>query len=193
MYETSSNTNSLAGKVLIATPSLDDSIFERSLIFICAHDNEGAAGVIFNKPSAIITNQDIFDAFELKRRFKVNRKYIIYTGGPAEGDKLFVLSASKEQEANFAKAPELTLYTNAEGFLLDVINGKNDDKFIICKGFSGWGAGQLEQEIAENSWIVTDVDFKTIFAGKPAPKWDKLIKKLGIKNPNRLVPYSGNA
>lgn len=193
MYATSSNNKTMSGKILIATPSLDESIFERSLIFICAHDEEGAAGVIFNKPSAIITNQDIFDAFDLKRRFKVNRKYIIYTGGPAEGDKLFILSASKEQETNFVKAPQLTLFTNAEGFLLDVINGKNNNKFIICKGFCGWSSGQLEQEISENSWIITDVDFKTIFAGKPAPKWEKLIKKLGITNPDRLVPYSGNA
>ncbi len=187
------NNNSLSGKVLIATPSLNESIFERSLIFICAHDGDGAAGVIFNKPNAIITNKGIYDAFDLKRRFKVNKKYTIYTGGPAESEKLFILSASKEQETNFVKVPELTLYTNAEGFLLDVINSKNQDKFLICKGFCGWSAGQLEQEINENSWIVTDVDFKTIFAGKPAPKWEKLIKKVGIKNPDRLVSYSGHA
>ncbi len=183
----------LSGKMLIATPSLDESIFERTIIFVCEHDREGAIGVILNKPKSIITNREILDKFNLKRRFKLNKKYTIYTGGPVEKDNLFVLSASAEQKRNFALNSQLTLYANADAFLFDVVTGKNNNKFIICTGFCGWGPGLLEQEISENSWIVTDANFKTIFAGDPVQKWGKLIKKLGIKNLNRLVPYSGNA
>jgi putative transcriptional regulator len=181
------NLGNLSGKVLIATPSLDESIFEHALVFVCAHDEEGAIGVIFNKPKSIITTREILNKFSLKRRFKLNKKYIIYTGGPVEEGSLFVLSAS----ADFTS--QLTLYGNADTFLFDVVNGKDMGNFILCSGFCGWGAGQLEKEIGENSWIVADVDFKTIFAGNPVHKWGKLVKKLGIKNLDRLVPYSGNA
>jgi putative transcriptional regulator len=186
-----SGLGAFLGKMLIATPSLDESIFQRSLIFICSHDEEGAIGVIFNKPSGIIKSKDIFDAFNVKRRFKINRKYIIYNGGPVEDDKLFILSGILEQSADNIILP--ILYTNAEAFLLDVAKGENDDKFIICKGFCGWGPGQLEQEVNQNSWIVSDVSLDALYNGKPDLKWEKFIKKIGIKNLDRLVSYSGNA
>lgn len=185
---------SFAGRILIATPSLDDSIFEHSLIFLCAHDAfDGSLGVIFNKPYSQISTEELKAQLKIKKQFQINKKYTIFNGGPVDEDKLFILSATKEQRKQFNELAQLTLYTNAEAFLRDVIQGKQKNDFIVCKGFSSWAPGQLEQEIEENSWILADINFSEIFSGDPSKKWSTHIKKVGIKKPEMLVPYSGNA
>lgn len=189
----SDSPKSLAGKILIATPQMDDSIFYQALIFICAHDEDGCVGVMFNKPLTSISKKAILESNNIKKRFKLDKKYVIFSGGPVEEDKLFVMSANKAQEKHFDELGQLTLYTNAEGFLKDVATGENSDKFILSKGFCGWGPGQLEEEVHGNFWIVTDAEFKAIFSGDPETKWEKAIKKIGIKNLDALVSYSGNA
>jgi putative transcriptional regulator len=134
----------LGGKVLIATPALDGSIFEKSLIYICSQDEDGATGVIFNKPEKYITEEEISEAAGLKRVKLLNRKFQIFTGGPIEEQKLFILCATKEQKKLFDKDQHLTLYSNGEEYLLDKIKGRNHDAFLVIKGYCGWAYGQLE-------------------------------------------------
>src|SRR6185437_9748328 len=181
IFKTSLNKyNFLEGKVLIATPSLDDSIFERGLIYICAHGNEGAIGVMFNKPIRSINSKDIIRKNNIKKTFHLNKKFTVFQGGPVEEKSAFILSASKAEKEHFAKDHSLTLYTNADGFLKDVVKGKNKDHFIIVNGFCGWAANQLETEIAENSWILTNSDFRMIFGSNNSRKWEDAVKKIGI-------------
>lgn len=186
----------LEGKVLIATTSLDGSFFERALIFICSHSSEGAIGVIFNKKIDTISCSQVPAATKGKKTLIPKKKFPLFCGGPVEEDGLLILSASKEPKQHFSKVQSLKLFTNAEGFISDVIRGKNKDKFIILKGFCGWTAGQLEAELMENSWVLMISDFKLIFSTKPEKQWDNAIKKIGIKNIQKfkdLVSYTGNA
>jgi len=182
-----------SGRVLVATSQLDGSVFEKSLIFVCVHDEEGAVGVIFNKVDSLISSEEIFDQFKIKKRFKISKNYPIYCGGPVDEDKMVILSANKEQERNFSNYAQLTFYTDAESYLQDVVGGQGKSKFILFKGFCGWAPGQLEQEVQENSWIVVDADFKTIFSKSHKGSWEKYVKKLGINNFDKLVSYSGIA
>jgi putative transcriptional regulator len=183
----------LEGKLLVSTPSLNGSIFEKCLIFICAHDSEGTVGAVINKNIGLITSEELVRLLDIKRRSKLIKRYHINYGGPVEETKLFILSATKEQKAMFKTDPKLTLYTNAEGFLGDVIKGKQKDDFILVKGFCGWGPNQLEEEIKENSWMLVEPDYKTIFAKNSSASWDKTIKSLGIKKFDTMVSYSGSA
>jgi putative transcriptional regulator len=187
---------SLEGKVLIATTSLDGSFFERGLIFICSHSKQGAVGVMFNKKIDTISCSQMPAADKSKKNLVPKKKFPLFSGGPVEEDGLLILSASKEQKQQFSKVQSLKLFTNAEGFISDVIKGKNKDKFIILRGFCGWTAGQLEAELIENSWVLMVSDFKLIFSTKPEKQWDNAIKKIGIKNIQKfkdLVSYTGNA
>lgn len=186
----------LGGKVLVATPALDDSIFERSLIYICSQDQEGAIGVIFNKPDKYITEEEVIEITGARKTKLLNRKFQIFIGGPIEDQKLFILSATREQKKFFDNDPSLTMYTNAEQFLLDKIKGRNHDTFLVARGYCGWAYGQLEAEVEENSWMVIKPDFKMIFSGNPKNKWEKAIHKAGIRNIQNfkdLVSYTGNA
>jgi len=187
---------SLEGKVLIATTSLDGSVFERALIFICSHSSQGAVGVMFNKKIDTISCSQMPAANKGNKTLVPKKKFPLFCGGPVEEDGLLILSASKEQKQQFSKVQSLKLFTNAEGFISDVIKGKNKDKFIILRGFCGWTAGQLEAELIENSWVLMVSDFKLIFSTKPEKQWDNAIKKIGIKNIQKfkdLVSYTGNA
>lgn len=186
----------LEGKLLIATTSLDDSVFERGLIFICSHGPEGSVGVMINKKIGEISSSEFMEGDNLKRFFSLRKKFQLFCGGPVEEQAMLILSASKKQKVPFSKNQPLKLFTNAEGFLKDVIAGKNKDKFLILKGFCGWSAGQLEEEINENSWMLCVPDLKTIFSAKPEKQWESSVKKMGIKNIQKfkdLVSYTGNA
>jgi putative transcriptional regulator len=190
------NFNSLEGKVLISTPMLDGSIFERALIYVCSHGVEGAIGVVFNKPINSINSKEIIASNKIKKLFHLNKKFTVFYGGPIEANSNFILSASQEQRKLFSKNHSLTLYTNAEGFLKDVVKGKNKDNFLIIKGFCGWAARQLETEIAENSWILTIPNFRMIFGSNSTKKWNEAVKRIGIKSIQQfkdLVSYTGQA
>lgn len=187
---------SLEGKVLVATTSLDGSCFERGLIYICSHSQEGAIGIIFNKKIDTISCSQISVSKKEKSGLMPKKKYPLFSGGPVQEEELLILSASKEPKKQFSKFETLKLFSNAEGFLGDVMRGKNKDKFIVVKGFCGWSAGQLESELTENSWILMAADLKLIFASKSEKQWEKAIKKIGIKNIQKfkdLVSYTGNA
>ncbi len=142
------------------------------------------------------TEEEILASTDTRRLQFINSKFQVYLGGPVEENKLHILSASSEQKNNFSEKPNLTLYTNAEGFLLDVIRGINQDTFLLASGYCSWANGQLEEEIKENSWMLINPEFKTIFKGSPKNKWEKCMKQAGIRNVQTfkdLVSYSGNA
>jgi putative transcriptional regulator len=184
---------SLEGKLLVAIPALNGTCFERAIIFICAQDEEGSLGVIINKQEGMISSDELYKLFSLKKHFRLSRKYEVFFGGPVEDSKFFVLSATTEQRKNFAANKNLTLFTNSEGFLADVIRGKQKNDFLLVKGFCGWAPSQLEEEIKENSWILCEADYQTIFSKKSSKTWNKIIKKLGIKNFDNVVSYTGTA
>ena len=182
-----------SGKVLVSTTQLDDSVFEKSLIFIAVHDDEGAVGVIFNKLKETISTEELIQRFKLKKRFKFNKKYPIYVGGPVDEDKLVVLSSNKFQTEHLGEIAQLVFYSDENIFLEDVAKGKNKSKYVICRGFCGWAPNQLEQEVQENAWLVVEPNFKDIFSHKQEFMWEKYIKKLGIKDFDKLVSYTGIA
>lgn len=185
--------NSLEGKLLIASPSLNGSIFEKTLIFICAHDQDGAVGAVVNKNIGAISSTELIELLKIKKNKKVSKEYKINYGGPVEENKLFILSATQEQKDSFSVEPRLSLYTNAEGFLADVIKGNQKDDFMLIKGFCSWDANQLDEEIKENSWMLTTPEYNAIFSKKSSASWDKTIKSLGIKKTDTIVSYSGSA
>lgn len=184
--------SSLQGKVLIATKALDDSYFERCIIYVCSHDDEGALGVIINKIEKTCDRKGISKTFpNLSELIQHDSKLPIYTGGPLDDAVYYVLF----DDASILKREDsLSLFDNAELYLRDYFCGINHSPFLLLKGFCSWGPGQLEEEVKENSWLVTTMEQEKIFNDKNKKSlWNQAIKKLGISNFNGLVNYSGNA
>lgn len=183
---------SLEGKLLVASKSLDGSCFERSLIFICAHDDKGAIGVIINNKIGNFYIKDYIDSTIIKPALR-SRKIPVMFGGPIEQDRLIILSITKEQERNFDKFQRVTLYTESNTFIQDYALGKIKSKFISVKGFAAWEPNQLEQEIEENSWLIAPATLDILFSQKIKNKWQKVVDSIGVKSFSHLVNYTGNA
>lgn len=184
---------SLPGRILVASSQLDGSIFEKALVFVCAHDEEGAVGVMFNRPISQIFLNDLVKKLNIKKKFAIHRKHTIFLGGPFDQKRMVILSANKHQQKLFKQHAQLTLYNDSTEFFKDVVAGVNKDKFIICRGFCSWAPGQLEQEVRENSWLVVEASLNIIFSKQPQKEWTKIVKKLGINDFDKLVSYTGMA
>jgi putative transcriptional regulator len=196
----------LQGKILLATPIMDDDNFIKSVALICVHEDEGTVGVVINKPLAVVTHEDICKQLNIAQKTKASKqkqKYTILRGGPVDSDRLFVLSfevddpaydsSGVEESGGIANNAHITLYTNAPAFLADVAKGVRKERFLLCMGFCAWAAGQLEDEIEENSWLVVEATHKDVFDGDPQKKWKSMINKIGLDDPSKMVPYSGHA
>jgi putative transcriptional regulator len=187
----------LTGRLLVATPLIGDEQFEKSIVFVCMHGEEGTVGVVINKPFTTVTHNEICEQLNMEKSGRKNPKYTIFRGGPVDNDRLFVLSVSMDEipdhDGSMQSISGLTLYTNAPAFLADVARGVRKEKFMLCLGFSAWTPGQLEQEIEENSWLVVNATPEDVFEGDPKKKWQNISNSLGIEDPYKMVPYSGHA
>lgn len=197
---------SLEGKVLVASPNLGDDNFERTLIYICIHDKNGAIGVILNQCIGNISETDLLQHIHPMGKVDVaasnkiehikalkEKKFPILFGGPLYTDKIVVLSMNKAQEKVFAQQQSLTLYTDVKLFLDEYITSKKPKKLLFAKGIAAWESNQLESELMENSWFVVPPSVDLLFSQKSKTKWNSVIKELGFHTLHNLVGYSGNA
>jgi len=183
---------SLEGRILVAVKSLDGSCFEKSLIYICAHDENGAIGVIINHRIGSLSLKDAIK-FDDSVAKKYEKPFPVVFGGPVESSRFVILSLSKEQQERFDINRAITVHTDCDGYLSNYVSAKSKDKFLVAKGIAAWEANQLEQEVADNSWLIADPNVDIIFSQRIKNKWDRMVKQLGVSDLANLVNYSGEA
>jgi putative transcriptional regulator len=183
---------SLQNHLLIAMPSMEDAFFGRSVTYICEHNQDGAMGIVINHPltlnvSELLTQLDIeHDSTSAAAHSQV------CSGGPVQPDRGFVLHTPK---AGFASSLQLTdelMVTTSKDILQQLTSDNSPEKFILALGYAGWSPGQLEQEIADNAWLVIPADNQIIFDLCHADKWQGATQKLGIQT-WQLSPVAGHA
>lgn len=182
----------LTGKLLVAMPGIGDPRFDRSVILMCAHDSEHAMGVILNKPKDEVTLSDVLGHLEIETEGGVAERLVL-DGGPVRPERGFVLHSEdfEADEATQDVAPGVRLTVTRE--VLEALAGENAPaRFVLALGCAGWGAGQLEDELKHNSWLVTDADDAIIFGDAHEDKWERAIRSLGFE-PSQLSGAAGNA
>ena len=181
----------LTGKVLLASPGMLDPRFFEAVIFLCSHTEHGAMGIMVNKPAMNLNFTQLLQRLGVPDNLSSDHKEV-YVGGPVEIERGFVL------HSNDYEIPGLTVKINEFSFsvsievLTDIIAGKGPKNSILALGYAGWGPGQLENEIMEDGWLVSEPDQRLIFTEKYDRKWDLGINKLGI-NLSKLSAISGQA
>jgi len=182
----------LDGKLLIAMPGMGDPRFDKSLIYICAHSEDGAMGLIINKPAVDLQFSDLLEQLKITPA-QSYRPIEVHFGGPVEHGRGFVLH-SKDYIAE-----DSTLEVNDEfgmtatlDILEDISQGHGPNVCLLALGYAGWGPGQLEEEIRENGWLTCDADAALIFSPKNQDKWRNAIVSLGI-DPRMLSATGGSA
>lgn len=175
-----SDVTPLTGKLLIAMPAMGDPRFERSVVLVCAHSEEGAMGLILNKPTEDVTLSDLFEQLEIEAGAEA-RRMKVHFGGPVETGRGFVLHGPDYD------ASESTLTVDARFAMtatLDILEafarGEGPGQALMALGYAGWGAGQLEAELAQNAWLTADATPELVFARDDAGKWQAALETLGI-------------
>ncbi len=181
---------SLKGQFLIAMPGLSDPFFGKSVICICEHTEEGALGLVINHPHSLIKIKQIFDEFKMD--YKKQCDSSLFVGGPVQLEEIFVLHGSPfEWQGTLPVTPEVAL-TNTVDILEALSTGKGPEKYIMTIGCAGWGPGQLEAELLENSWLTTPVVGSVVFDVQPGNQWEEAVKSAGI-DPCLLTSTAGHA
>ena len=173
--------NYLENQFLIAMPQLSGSYFENSVTYLWKHSEDGALGIVINKPlSASVT--DIFD--ELNIVYDIDKSLVAHKqlleGGPVEKDKGFIIHDSDSYwDSSIAVVPGITVCTS-KTILEDIANGTGPKNYLIALGCAGWGAGQLEEEINANAWLTVPAKSELIFSNNYSSKIKDATALLGV-------------
>ncbi len=183
---------SLDGQLLIAMPGMGDPRFEKSVVFLCAHSEDGALGLIVNKPSEQVSFRHLLDQLSLDVG-EPQRDIRVHFGGPVENERGFVLhTADYATEAATLRVSERFGMTATLDVLEEIARGDGPKSALLALGYSGWGPGQLEDEILQNGWLTCDADPELVFGSDDAGKWEAALKTMGI-DPLLLSSTAGRA
>jgi putative transcriptional regulator len=188
------NNSYLAGRLLLAMPQINDPRFAKAVIFIGAHDDKGAMGIVMNNPLPVMTFKSLLDQLNIKAVELMDPAIAgqsVLAGGPVETSRGFMIHGKDfvtndtVQAGAFAISGTLAaLKAAAQG------QGPKDLRFAL--GYAGWSAGQLEQEIQENAWMVAPATHEIVFRTAPELMWGAAFAALGV-NPNLISNTVGRA
>lgn len=192
LYDIKGNDN-LTGKILIASPNASlNEMFHQSLVYLISHDKKGAKGLIFNHLISDISLKSIEQIFrkQLDTKIKNSSFFPLYLGGPVSPDIGFVLHTKEYQkDTAFESTNHLTVSSNVE-ILYDIEKGSGPKKSLLIMGYTGWKAGQLEEELEENYWIIMEGNEDFIFTKNNESKWKSALNHLGIDH-GLFAPFLG--
>jgi putative transcriptional regulator len=181
-----------SGQLLIAMPGISDPRFERSLILVCAHDEQHAMGVAVNRPVEGLTFPELLSRLDVKSSI-VLPPDLVLMGGPVERERGFVVHTDDYMGEHTLDVGEgLALTATRE--ILEAIATRNDQprRSFLALGYAGWGAGQLEGEIKHNVWLTCEPDEALIFDDDYEGKWGRALAKIGV-DPKFLSSEAGRA
>lgn len=174
--------STLRDQFLLAMPVLKDTYFGDTLTYICEHDEHGALGIVINRPLDF-SLADLLENLEIEEHDlppgQTSHTQIL-SGGPVQEERGFVLHpASSSWECTLPVSAEVGLTTSGD-ILRAIANNRGPSRSLIALGYAGWGAGQLEEELAENAWITLPGDAATLFDTPVHLRRDAAASTLGI-------------
>ncbi len=185
---------------LIAMPGLEDASFSRSVVYLCEHSSRGALGLVINKPSDIKL-KNLFEKVDLPLDRADLAAAPVFQGGPVQTERGFVLheavhaAEDKPEEPVYASTlaiPGGLEMTTSKDVLEALATGAGPRKVLVSLGYAAWGEGQLESELAENSWLTVGADPEVIFDTPVEQRYDKALSLLGLQA-WMLSPEAGHA
>jgi putative transcriptional regulator len=173
------NALDLTNHFLIAMPSLADPNFHQTVTYMCAHSEEGAMGIVINRPLGIELGE-VLSQMELDSEDPDVALRPVYQGGPVHQDRGFVIHRpAREWNSTITITQDVGVSTSRD-ILEAISSGKGPDDTLVALGYAGWGAGQIEQEMAQNAWLSGPADLEIIFATPVDERWQRAADLIGI-------------
>ncbi len=181
----------LTGRLLIAMPQMSDTRFHKAVIFICAHDANGAMGLVINHTLPGLELSTLLSQLDIPG-VTYGADVPVMSGGPVETARGFILHAGRFNQIESLKIEQDIHVTGTIDALKAIAQGRGPEKLMFILGYAGWSAGQLDYEMQQNAWLVTDADTDLIFSDDPEDRWERAIRKIGI-DPLMLSGDAGRA
>jgi len=182
---------SLKGHFLIAMPHMEGSGFAQTVTYMCEHDEKGAMGLVINRPAGIALGE-ILQRLNISSHSDSLKQTPIYSGGPVQPDHGFILHSGNQIWDSTLPLNDNFNLTTSKDILTAIADDDGPEDCLVALGYAGWGAGQLEQELANNSWINAPADLDIIFHVPCEERLDAAAALLGIEL-SRIGPGAGHA
>jgi putative transcriptional regulator len=181
----------LTGMLLVAMPSMPDPRFARSVIYLCAHSPEGAMGLVVNQIAGNVTFPAVVGQLGIEAGGDC-ADTPVHVGGPVETSRGFVLHSSDYVQESTLVIDERFALTATVDVLRAIAEGHGPSRRVLALGYAGWSAGQLDQEIQGNGWLVAPADPEIVFGRDNEAKWLSALRKIGV-DPSLLSSTAGHA
>ncbi|MFL7904996.1 YqgE/AlgH family protein [Azospirillum argentinense] len=169
----------LTGQLLIAMPGMTDPRFQRTVIYMCAHNEDGAMGLVVNRLFGSVTFEDLLEQLEIEIQEPVANMPVHY-GGPVESGRGFVLHSTDYVRDGTLVVDDEVALTATIDILRAISENRGPRRNILLLGYAGWGPGQLDAEIQANGWLNVPCDETLLFDPELDTKWERSIAKLGV-------------
>ena len=169
----------LTGQLLIAMPNMRDPRFARSVIYVCAHNADGAMGLVVNRLVGSVTFPDLLEQLSIEGGTACE-EIRVHFGGPVESGRGFVLHSGDYRHDSTLQVDEKMGLTATVDILTDIAQGRGPRCSLLALGYAGWGPGQLDSEFQANGWLSVAADETLVFDDDLNSKWERAIGKLGI-------------
>jgi putative transcriptional regulator len=179
MSEKETDEGYLTGQLLVAMPTMRDPRFTRSVIYVCAHNSEGAMGLVVNRLVGSITFPDLLEQLGIEPGGE-SGSIRVHFGGPVESERGFVLHSTDYVQSGTMVVDRDVALTGTIDILRDMAGGHGPRKSLLALGYAGWGPGQLDAEIQANGWLSVAADESLVFDDGLDDKWERAIGKIGI-------------
>lgn len=182
---------SLMNHFLIAMPTLADPNFQRTVTYICEHNQQGAMGIVINRPLNL-TLGDVFEHMHIASGIPGIGRQTVFMGGPVQTERGFVLHQPAGRWDSTLRISEHLSLATSKDILEDIARGTGPAEIFVALGYAGWGAGQLEQEMADNAWLSGPADSQIIFQTPWQQRWEAAAAAMGV-NMNHISNQIGHA
>lgn len=181
----------MTNQLLIAMPGMEDPNFSTTVTLICEHNDDGALGIIINRPLSLRLS-GLFDQLSVPDADPVAAKKPVVSGGPVGTERGFVLHGKDHNFENTLAVSDDIQLTFSRDVIDAMAIGDGPEKSLVAIGYAGWESGQLEQEMLSNSWLNVDATPELVFDTPFAKRWDSAARLLGIDIAN-ISPDAGHA
>ncbi|WP_439133119.1 YqgE/AlgH family protein [Pseudomaricurvus sp.] len=175
----SQQIGNLRNHFLIAMPSLNESIFSHTITYICDHSESGAMGLVINQPLDL-DMAEVYKQLDCGGEHSYNPSAPVLSGGPVQPERGFILHSPELSWESSLKVSSDIALTASRDIIESIALGEGPEKYLVSLGYAGWGAGQLEDEIADNAWLTIPADSGIVFDTAIEHRWSAASKSLGI-------------
>ncbi|TCS62655.1 YqgE/AlgH family protein [Varunaivibrio sulfuroxidans] len=181
----------LAGKLLIAMPGMDDRRFEKTVIYLCVHNADGAMGLVLNRTLDEVSFDGLLEQMKIEVAHP-SENIAVHFGGPVESERGFVLHSPDYMRDSTMVVDSAVAMTATLDVLRAIAEGHGPKNKVFAVGYTGWGPGQLDRELLDNGWMAVDADTTLVFGDDQDTKWERAFAKIGV-DVRMLSEYAGHA